>query len=352
MVDNITALRDAIEAASLDPKTFEGPQRAHLASISLERYCRDAGAGTKALQTATVWCRGTTGQDPADVSALAFLEVCRGALGLIKLRYDGKEGAQYLRLREGTQSIAISMARLLPANAIKLSSPVTSISEGPKTGRQTVTTADGTEFTAQKKVVVSVPSPAYKNIAFTPPLPALYQHYVSNVRYGCVLKYVCTFKTPFWRRKGACGLTQSFKGPINHCRDTSVDQDENFALTCFLNSWPGKQWLTLGEDDRKEAALKQLSSLFGVSYEDIMGEFLGSMTSDWQDDPWAGLGCPFAIAPPGVMSGESIAEITGDGADGVVFVGTELTDEWRGYMDGALRSGKRGAELILASLRT
>lgn len=350
VVDNVTALRDHVEAASLDAKTFEQPRRSQLDDISFERFCRDAGAGSKALQMARVWCRGTTGQDSGDVSALAYLEVCRGASGLIKLRYDGKDGAQNLRLREGTQSVAIHMAKLLPAETVKLSSPVTSISPLPGQSGHVVTIADGTSFTG-RKVMVSVPSQAYKNIEFNPPFSATLQHYTSGVRYGCFVKYICTFKTPFWRRKGACGLTQSFQGPMNHCRDTSVDQDENYALTCFLCSGPGRQWLTLGEVDRKEVILRQISSLFGVSFEEVADEFLGSMTSEWMDDPWAGWGCPFAIAPPGVMGGESIVEATGKGKNGLFFVGTELTDEWRGYMEGALRSGKKGAELVLNELR-
>jgi monoamine oxidase len=43
-----------VEAASLDPKTFEQPKREELDSITFEQYCRDTGAGAQALNTARV----------------------------------------------------------------------------------------------------------------------------------------------------------------------------------------------------------------------------------------------------------------------------------------------------------
>lgn len=75
---DIAMLRDEVERASLDPETFEKPKCDELDTISLEQYCKDLGAGPEALLTARVWSRGTLGQDPCDVSALAYLEICRG----------------------------------------------------------------------------------------------------------------------------------------------------------------------------------------------------------------------------------------------------------------------------------
>ncbi|CZR65784.1 related to amine oxidase [Phialocephala subalpina] len=346
-VDGIVKLRDMAEAASLNPETFQKPKRDELDSISLEQWCRDFGVGTKSLLTARVWCRGTLGQDPCEVSALAYLEICRGAMGLVNLRHDGKHGAQYLRVQEGTQSISIGISKLLPAGTIKLSTPVASITQQtPKL--YTVTTSNGDTFKA-RKVIISIPGPTYKNIIFDPPLPQQKLLYTTAARYGTFVKHICLFKMPFWNRQGACGLAQSFRGPINHCRDTSVPDRGNYALTTFLCAGPGRKWLSLIKEERTEVILKQLGSLFGVGYETVKSEFIDSITAKWTEDRWAGWGCPFAATPPGVI---------GDGwkanqkLGGLYFVGTELTDEWRGYMEGALRSGKRGAALAMADLQT
>lgn len=345
-VDNVAEIRDKVEAASLDPNTFKQPTRSEIDKLSFEQWCRNNGAGKRALQTATLWCRGTFGQDPSEVSALVFLEVARGGLGIVNLRYDGKHGAQHLRIVEGTQSISTNMAKLLPRGTIRLNSAVESITK--RTPRKYhITTYDGQIFQA-RKVVVSVPGPAYKNLTFDPPLPPQKAVYTATVRHGCYLKYICMFKSPFWRRQGSCGLTQSFKGPINHCRDTSVDSQSNYTLTCFVISSPGRKWLALGDEQRQEAILRQLSSLFQVSYDEVQSEFLDSVTTQWMHDKWAGWGCPFAAPPPGAMSQGEDGELIGQKFEGIYFVGTELTNVWRGYMDGALRSGERGASQVLS----
>ncbi|KAF7563566.1 hypothetical protein G7046_g587 [Stylonectria norvegica] len=348
--ENMTAIRDMVEAASLNPENFKQPKRGELDDITFDQWCRDAGAGTRALQTARLWCRGTLGQDPSEVSALSFLEISRGGLGIINLRYDGKHGAQHLRLQEGTNSISVGIAKLLPSNSIRLSTPVKSITEDTKK-LYSITTTNGQAFKA-RKVIVSIPGPAYKNITFNPPLSQQKGLYTSTVRYGFYLKFICLFKTPFWREKGSCGLAQSFKGPLNHCRDTSVDNQGNYALTCFICAGPGRKWASLNEEDRRDAILKQLGSLFDVGYEAAKSEFLGSITSEWMQDPWAGWGCPFATTPPGTNSSTVDGEVATLKCGGICFVGTELTNEWRGYMEGALRSGKRGAAQILEDLGT
>ncbi len=264
----------------------------------------------------------------------------------MNLRSDGKEGAQYLRIQEGTQSIPEGMAKLLPTSSVRINCPVRSIAQHtPKL--YSITTGNG-DIMKARKVIVSIPSPAYKTVIFDPPLPPQKQIYTTAARYGCFVKFICLFKTPFWRRRGACGLAQSFRGPMNHCRDTSVDTLDNYALTCFMCAGPGRQWLALNETERQEAVLRQIGSLFGVAYETVMTEFLGSFTSDWMQDPWAGWGCPFAVAPPSTTGD---CGINTQKFGGVYFVGTELVDEWRGYMEGALRSGKRGAGQALADLR-
>lgn len=339
-----------MEAASLNRNNFRPPNRSRLDQLTFEQWCRQTGATTKALQTAAVWCRGTLGQEPSDISALAFLEVARGAGGLIRLRLDGPGGAQHLRLQDGTQAIAVGMAGLLNPATVRLNSPVTSIVGLAANQLCCVQTANGDRIDA-RKVILSVPGPAYKNITFDPPLPPQKQMYTAAIRYGCYVKYLCLFKTPFWREEGSCGLAQSFRGPMNHCRDTSIDSEGNYALTCFLSSKPGRQWLTLNEDDRRKAVVRQLGSLFAVGERRVERELIATITSEWMQDKWAGWGCPFAAPPTGTI---------GDGEDGdwfketsgaVHFVGTELTNEWRGYMEGALRSGKRGADQVLHALR-
>jgi monoamine oxidase len=346
---SITSFRDVVETASLDPEIFKHRKRAELDNLTFEQWCKIITSNPQAIRTARLWCRGTLGQDPSDVSALAFLEVARGGLGITNLRYDGKHGAQYLRLKEGTQSISIGMAENLPAGCIHLSTAIKAIRRLDE-GLYAVVATSGTTFRA-RSVVLSIPSTAYRDISFEPALSLQKQSYVSSTRYGFWVKYICLFKTPFWKDEGCCGLTQSFKGPINHCRDTSVPDQGNYALTCFITSTPGRIWSALGESDKEQSVLTQLGQLFGVGYGFVAAEYLGHIESDWGNDKWAGYGCPFPVTPPGVLGYRNEDWFT-ESQDGLFFVGTELCNEWRGYMEGALRSGKRGAAQALTYLQT
>ena len=69
---------------------------------------------------------------------------------------------------------------------------------------------------------------------------------------------------------------------------------------------------------------------------------------DWaQADAWT-ITCISAI-PPGFWSthGEALHPACGN----LIWSGTETADIWAGYMDGAVRSGHRGALQALAALR-
>ncbi|KAI1848468.1 hypothetical protein JX265_008750 [Neoarthrinium moseri] len=350
-VRNMIDIRDLIEATARDSETFRQPRRNELDQQTLEQWIIQAGAGPRAVQTVRLWTHGMLGQDPSDVSALAFLELARGGLGIANLRHDGKDGAQYLRLEEGTQAVAQGMAKLLPSGSIKLNCAANAVTAHDQGTKYTTRLVDGRTITS-RRVIVSIPGPAYKNITFSPPLPPSRLIYTTAVRYGCYVKYICLFKTPFWRRSGACGLAQSFKGPLSHCRDTSVDSQSNYALTCFLVSRPGRQWYAKSSNEREAAILEQVSSLFGLAESAVRDEFIGSMMSPWMEDQWAGWGCPFAMAPPGIMGQRDDGQLITEPFGGMYFVGTELTNEWRGYMEGALRSGKRGAAQLLQDLRS
>jgi len=67
----------------------------------------------------------------------------------------------------------------------------------------------------------------------------------------------------------------------------------------------------------------------------------------WIEEQW-GQGCPCPAMPPGLLTefGDVLREPFGN----VHFVGTETAYEWKGYMEGAVRSGERGAAEVVAAL--
>ena len=69
---------------------------------------------------------------------------------------------------------------------------------------------------------------------------------------------------------------------------------------------------------------------------------------DWTTERWT-RGCPVGHLAPGVLSrhGPALRAATGR----VHWAGTETSDYWPGYMDGAVRAGERAADEALAKLR-
>jgi monoamine oxidase len=93
---------------------------------------------------------------------------------------------------------------------------------------------------------------------------------------------------------------------------------------------------------RRKAILKDLAFLFGRGAESPREYF----ETDWAGEAWTA-GCVSPL-PPGLVSqlGAALRAPTGK----FHWAGTETSEIWCGYMDGAVRSGKRAASEALTAL--
>ena len=68
---------------------------------------------------------------------------------------------------------------------------------------------------------------------------------------------------------------------------------------------------------------------------------------NWSNETWT-RGCYTGFMPPGVLTdfGPALRAPVGR----IHWAGTETSDIWAGYMDGAVRSGRRAAAEALAAL--
>ena len=191
---------------------------------------------------------------------------------------------------------------------------------------------------------MSVPTPLYKEIIFIPPLSKAKQELSQSNKLGYQLKVMILYAEPWWRISGLCGLLQSFEGPVVVTRDSSVEEKNQYSLTCFV---PGELGIKLSagtQQERFSAVLAQIARVFGPFVDGIVPEPLAMAEHEWAKDQWA-QGCPCPVSPPGLMTkfGHALRRPEGK----VHFVGTETAFEWKGYMDGAIRSGERGAKEVV-----
>ncbi|CAK7234677.1 hypothetical protein SCUCBS95973_009017 [Sporothrix curviconia] len=347
-VDDMVKIRDATEAACQlldirDPVRTGG----HLDSQTLEEWIRSVGGGPTALASATVWTRAMLGLEPSEMSALFFLNYCKSGGGLLQMRSDRKDGGQYLRFERGTQSLSLGLASLLKPGTVVLSSPVRSITTTQADAAKITVAAARGDFVC-RRVIVSVPTPLYKEIAFSPPLPATKAALASANRLGYINKVIVRYDTPWWRAHGLCGMLQSFvkDGPVSVTRDSSVDAKQQYSLTCFLAGSAGRAASRLPQAERFRVVVDQITATLGADKIGVPAP-VGFEEHQWARDQWA-QGCPCPAAPPGAMTQYEHALRSVHGK--VHFVGTETAYEWKGYMDGALRSGIRGAQEVVSAL--
>ena len=137
--------------------------------------------------------------------------------------------------------------------------------------------------------------------------------------------------------------------PVSFTRDTCLtDSDtkhEHYSLTCFIVSEAGRRWSVLPAAERKRTVLDQIREVFGA---EVGGVDHVPMPVDIVEREWEDGITP--VLPPEVLDGEA-GRTLGEPFGHVHFVGSETADKWRGYMEGALRSGIRGAREVIASLK-
>jgi monoamine oxidase len=242
----------------------------------------------------------------------------------------------------GTQSFSKGIAASMTPGSVLLSSPVKEIHQTKF--KSIITTRAGAVFEC-KKVIISVPTPLYKDIVFSPPLKGDKLALSNQTILGYVCKNVVQYSKPWWVEKGFAGLFQSFTGPVTMARDTSDVENGHYSLTCFLVGDNGRAWSKLPAHERRASVLNQLADAYENPEEALnpieVFEYM------WNDDEFAkGAPCPFTA--PGTMSkhGHAMWEPVGN----LHFVGTETSVEWKGYMEGAVRSGERGAEEVIEAL--
>ncbi|CAL5871359.1 uncharacterized protein PFLUO_LOCUS5609 [Penicillium psychrofluorescens] len=341
-VDNMVFIRDLADEVSRSLNLYGvGKNENAPDHLTFEQWLHEKGAAPTAIASATVWTRAMLGLEPSEMSALFFLDYCRRGGGLSTMRSDRKDGGQYLRFAKGSQQLSLGLAKLLRPGSLILKSPVQQIQQAP-TG-VLVSTARG-EILA-KRVIVTVPTPLYRLINFYPPLPEAKIELSQKNRLGYTNKVMLLYDRPWWRDAGLCGLLQSFKGPVAVSRDSSVDETGQFSLTCFTVGQPGRQLSKLRQHDRYERVKQHIRKLFGA-YTSVP-EPINISEHEWTMDQWA-QGCPCPASPPEVLSKLDEAMRATHGK--IHFAGTETAYEWKGYMDGAISSGKRAAQETIVAL--
>jgi monoamine oxidase len=187
---------------------------------------------------------------------------------------------------------------------------------------------------------VAIP-PAHRGaIDFSPDLPAEYDKLTQHWPQGNLSKAYAAYETPFWRANGCSGEALSDEGPVFITFDVSPGDDGPGILFGFTDA---RTFDSLPPDERRERALAGFADLFG----DEALQPIDYVDHCWGTEDFAP-GGPTAAVPPG--SWTTYGPWLRKPVDAIFWAGTETADQWTGFLDGAVRSGRRAAAEVHAEL--
>ncbi|MCV7099815.1 flavin monoamine oxidase family protein [Mycobacterium palustre] len=313
---------------------WEARRARELDGMSLGEWLRSVRASASSVDLIAIVARVTWGCEPGEVSMLHAARYTHAAGGLDRL-LDVENGAQQDRFPGGTQQIAQAAAAELGPRVV-LGAPVRRIERhgaGVRVESDAVSAAAGF-------VIVAIPPAHRASIEFAPPLPAEYYQLARHWPLGRLSKAYAAYETPFWRADGFSGQALSDEGPVFITFDVSPHAAGPGVLMGFVDARAFDQ---LPPEQRRRDALRCFASLFG---DDALGPL------DYVDHRWGAEGFapggPTAAVPPGSWTrfGRWLREPVGP----IHWAGTETADEWTGFLDGAVRSGRRAAAAVAALL--
>lgn len=263
-------------------------------------------------------------------SLLWYLFYLHSAGGTKALNTD----AQELRLKGGPQALSKKMAADLKGDLF-LSSPVTKIDS---TGAGRVAVESKRVRVSAKRVIVAMMPADTRRIEFAPALPAMRAGLVKAWKGEPGFKMNAIYPKPFWRDDGLSGLAVSDHGAVGVTFDNSPSDGTRGVLVAFIEKGKAPK----DAKARRKAILEELVTLFGKEAQNPVDY----IETDWSEEKWTA-GCVSPL-PPGVLTefGAALREPVGR----VHWAGTETSEVWCGYMDGAVRSGLRVAAEVRKAL--
>jgi monoamine oxidase len=289
------------------------------------------------------WTQPGFGADPDELSFLYTLwyVACSGNernVGTFARNSDTANGAQERRFVGGSQLVPLRLARRL-GDIVALAAPVERIEQ--RDHRVVVHTGRGK--VVARRVIVAAPPPMVLDIDWFPKLPTRRLQLLRHMDMGQLMKCDAVYRTPFWRAAGLNGFGLNDAGAARAVFDNTPKSGGPGVLLAFVGGSTWRKYGVMSKAARRKHVLEGFAEMFGPQ----ALRPIDYVEHDWTRERWTG-GGPTAIHAPGTLLqfGSAIRKPFGR----VHWAGTETSTYWSGYMDGAVRSGKRAATEVLEKM--
>jgi monoamine oxidase len=241
-------------------------------------------------------------------------------------------GIETYRIKGGNDQLPHALADGL-GRAVRLGAPVTAIARTPEGVRVTA----GGERIAADWCVLATPLPPLRDVAFTPALPAAVREAIAQLRYGTGTKTFLQYGRRIWRDQGFDGDTLSDLRFNTAWEATDQQPGRSGILLLYTAGSNGSIFSRYPAARRVREAASELDRVYPGS----LAELGATSSVAWDRERYTG-GTYSAYAPGQVSR---FWRALRRPAGRVIFAG-EHTAFLSGYMEGAIRSGKRAAALV------
>jgi monoamine oxidase len=318
-----------------------------IATWSLRAWLREREA-SRAQHAMADALRGFFLADPDELSVLPLVE---------QLAEGGSPAqAEMYRVEGGNERLVQAMVRETDAHVL-LQHRITAVAQASDRVMITAVDAQGhQQQLAADAAVVTLPASILSEIAFTPALPDEQWRAIRALRYGCATKVVVQSRCDPFRGKARAFATDTALGAFWDGTEGQLptpnaqvpnpksqpripkSQPPDFVLT-FLAGGSSSGRLKARVARGAQAVLSDLCWL------GMAGAPVDAMQAHtWEDDPFARGG--YAYLDPGFDPAWR-AQLSRR-AGRLVFAGEHTSEEWQGYMNGAVESGLRAAHELLS----
>jgi monoamine oxidase len=310
---------------------------------TLETWIKDNSATPRFRNLVPMATRPIFGTEPRDLSLLFVLFYIAASgdethPGTFERNFNTRDGAQMFRFVGSTSALVERMAGEL-GRRLLLRQPVRRIVQ-VRGGVRVVT--DKLSVTA-KRVVVAVPPALAGRIDYRPLLPFERDQLTQRMGQGTLTKVSASYETPFWRDAGYNGTGLSTSGLVSATFDGSPPDGGPGVVFGFVGGDKAREYEPLSKGERRSRILAEFAQFWGEEAEHPR-EFWDTR---WPAQRW-NRGGPVGIHGAGslVANGPTLRAPVGR----IHWASTETSTYGNGYMDGAVRSGERAAEEVLAEL--
>ncbi len=322
---------------------WEAANAAEWEAYTLDRWVKENSTNPAFAAFVPLATRPIFGAEPRELSLLFVLFYIASSgdennPGTFERNFDTRGGAQQSRFLGGSQVIALKLAEELGSRVV-LDAPVRRIVQGAGG----VTVYSDRVTVKARRAVVAVPPALAGRIGYEPILPFQRDQLTQRYGQGTLTKVAAVYDSPFWREAGLNGTAVDTGGPVSATFDDSPPSGNPGIIFGFVGGDNARTYAAMSAPARRSAVLNQFSNFFGSKALNARDFF----ETSWCGEQWT-RGCPVGIPSTGTLLayGPWLRQPVGR----IHWAGTETSNYWNGYMDGAVRSGERAASEVLGEL--